>query len=335
MEDILCDISAFRFHRTPPQVLMLCPPYPDRATDNNRAGFRSHILTHEILGTPVHLLATDRKRRLNNVSTVSHLVTNELPFGCIQQTDLGISTASPLYSLFNLASHVDENHLVMAMYEFCGTFSIFRPSPVAEALLDSINSSELLPRSFGWRRVKSSSGRKTDLWRREPLIELGELGQFADAMKSERGGRRFARAAKRVTGVTASPFEVQASMLFSTQRCKGGEGFSGFVNNERIPLSTSARRIYGKSTCCSTFPTAQARLSSNAREKWSTTTMIRRFRIPTGRPRFNKWALLSCRLLIGRYPIGQTLIRCAGWLQGKSESRIEAKTLKRFVARST
>ena len=38
-------------------------------------------------------------------------------------------------------------------------------------------------------------------------------------------------------------------MLFSTQRCKGGEGFSGFVNNERIPLSTSARRIYGKSTC--------------------------------------------------------------------------------------
>lgn len=191
MEDILCDISAFRFHRTPPQVLMLCPPYPDRSTDNNRAGFRSHILTHEILGTPVHLLATDRKRRLNNVSTVSHLVTNELPFGCIQQTDLGISTASPLYSLFNLVSHVDENHLVMAMYEFCGTFSIFRPSPVVEALLDSINSSELLPRSFGWRRVKSSSGRKTDLWRREPLIELGELGQFADAMKSERGGAAF------------------------------------------------------------------------------------------------------------------------------------------------
>ena len=67
--------------------------------------------------------------------------------------------------------------------------------------------------------------------------------------KSERGGRRFARAAKRVTGVTASPFEVQASMLFSTQRCKGGEGFSGLANNERIPLSASARRIYGKSTC--------------------------------------------------------------------------------------
>ena len=110
---------------------MLCPPYPDRATDNNRAGFRNHILTHEILGTPIHLLATDRKRRLNNVSTVSHLVTNELPFGCIQQTDLGISTASPLYSLFNLASHVDENHLVMAMYEFCGTFSIFGSSVVS------------------------------------------------------------------------------------------------------------------------------------------------------------------------------------------------------------
>lgn len=81
MEDILCDISAFRFHRTPPQVLMLCPPYPDRATDNNRAGFRNHILTHEILGIPVHLLATDRKRRLNNVSTVSHLVQTSCHLG--------------------------------------------------------------------------------------------------------------------------------------------------------------------------------------------------------------------------------------------------------------
>lgn len=170
MEDILCDISAFRFHRTPPQVLMLCPPYPDRATDNNRAGFRNHILTHEILGTPVHLLATDRKRRLNNVSTVSHLVTNELPFGCIQQTDLGISTASPLYSLFNLASHVDENHLVMAMYEFCGTFSIFRPSPVVEALLDSTDSSELLPRSSGGGESKALREERPTFGGANPLL---------------------------------------------------------------------------------------------------------------------------------------------------------------------
>lgn len=249
MEEVLCDISAFRFHRTPPQILMLCPPYPDRACDKNRAGFKSHVLTREVIGKPVHILATDRKHRLNNTSMVSHLVTNDLPSGCIQETDLGISTASPLYSLFNLAQHVHENHLVMAMYEFCGTFSVFRPSPIIEALLDEIDSSDSLPRSFGWQRVKNHAGEKTNLWRREPLVELGELRRFATEMKSARGGRRFAHAAKRVTGIAASPFEVQASMLFSTPRSKGGEGFSGFVNNEKIPLSKNAQRICGKRAC--------------------------------------------------------------------------------------
>lgn len=228
---------------------MLCPPYPDRACDRNRAEFRSHVLTQEVLGDPVHLLARDRKRRLNNSSTVSHLVTNELPSGCIQETGLDISTASPLYTLFNLAGHISEVHLAMAMYEFCGTFSVFRPSPRVETLLDRIDCSELIPPSFGWQRVKSPSGRKTDLWRREPLVEINELQRFANDMKGARGGRRFAQAAKCVTGITASPFEVQASMLFSLPRSKGGEGFSSFANNERIPLSRNARRICSKTAC--------------------------------------------------------------------------------------
>lgn len=245
----MCDISAFHFHRTPPQILMLCPPYPDRACDRNRAGFKNHVLTQEVLGGPVHLLTRDRKHRLNNLSTVSHFVTNELPSGCIQETGLGILTTSPLYSLFSLAGHTSEVHLAMAMYEFCGTFSVFRPSPLIEALLDRIDCSELIPRSFGWRRIKSPAGRKTDLWKREPLVEINELQRFAVKMKSARGGRRFARAVKYVTGITASPFEAQASMLFALPRSKGGEGFPNFANNEKIPLSRNARRICSKTAC--------------------------------------------------------------------------------------
>lgn len=228
---------------------MLCPPYPDRACDRNRTKFKSHVLTQEVLGDPVHLLVRDRKRRLSNSSTVSHLVTNELPSECIQETGLAISTASPLYSLLNLAGHISEIHLAMAMYEFCGTFSVFRPSPLVESLLDRIDCSKLIPPSFGWQRVKSPAGRKTDLWKREPLVEINELRRFAVEMKGARNGRRFARAAKCVTGITASPFEAQASMLLSLPRSKGGEGFSNFANNERIPLSRNARRICCKTAC--------------------------------------------------------------------------------------
>ena len=228
---------------------MLFPPYPDRACDRNRIGFNSHVLTQEVLGGPVHLLACDRKHRLNNSSTISHLVTNELPPGCMQETGLGISTTSPLYTLLNLAGHASDVHLAMAMYEFCGTFSVFQPSPLVETLLDQIDCTELIPRSFGWQRVKSPTGKKTNLWKREPLVEINELQRFAVQMKSARGGRRFARAAKYVTGITASPFEAQASMLLSLPRSKGGEGFSNFVNNERIPLSKNARRICSKTAC--------------------------------------------------------------------------------------
>ena len=167
----------------------------------------------------------------------------------MQETGLGISTTSPLYTLLNLAGHASDVHLAMAMYEFCGTFSVFQPSPLVETLLDQIDCTELIPRSFGWQRVKSPTGKKTNLWKREPLVEINELQRFAVQMKSARGGRRFARAAKYVTGITASPFEAQASMLLSLPRSKGGEGFSNFVNNERIPLSKNARRICSKTAC--------------------------------------------------------------------------------------
>lgn len=249
MEEIFCDISAFRIHRTPPQVLMLCPRFPLAQADPKRRIFKNHVVSKEIAGLPIHLLATSRRSRIANTCAVSHLATHELPFGCIQDTDLGIRLTSPLYTLFQLAHHMQEDQLLLAMYEFCGTFSVFKPTPVVEQLLDDIENDISLPRDFGWTRVVNQRGQKTDLWKRAPLVDIAELQRFACDMKSERGGRRFERAARRVTGITASPFEVQASILFSTPRDKGGEGFPRFVNNEEIPLSREARRIFGKTRC--------------------------------------------------------------------------------------
>ena len=51
-----------------------------------------------------------------------------------------------------------------------------------------------------------------------------------------------------MTGQTASPFEVQTSMLVSLPRDEGGMGIN-IANNVRIPLSDAARSLYDK-TCC-------------------------------------------------------------------------------------
>ena len=51
-----------------------------------------------------------------------------------------------------------------------------------------------------------------------------------------------------MTGQTASPFEVQTSMLVSLPRDEGGMGIN-IANNVRILLSDAARSLYYK-TCC-------------------------------------------------------------------------------------
>ena len=48
-----------------------------------------------------------------------------------------------------------------------------------------------------------------------------------------------------MTGQTASPFEVQTSMLVSLPRDEGGMGID-ITNNARIPLSEAARRCMTK-----------------------------------------------------------------------------------------
>lgn len=248
MEETLCDISAFNLHRTPPQVLALMPTVPAAQTDKTGSRLKRHPLVQHVVGPTIHLMVTDRRKRSSAKCIQSHLASTELPFGCVQTTDLGINVTSPLFTLLQLAQHLSEEHLAMAMYEFCGTFSVFKPSTEIEDLLASAQQAGTLPAN-SWRRVTGQDGKPTSLWQRSPLISLDELRQFAVATKGMRGNRRFAKAAKTVTGATASPFEAQTSILLAQSRRKGGEGFPAFTNNQRIALSPAASMLANRSTC--------------------------------------------------------------------------------------
>lgn len=60
-KDILFGLSSFRLHRIPYQVLMLCPPIPPLWDNVRDPLLPKHPVMHEILGSPLNVLVTNRK----------------------------------------------------------------------------------------------------------------------------------------------------------------------------------------------------------------------------------------------------------------------------------
>ena len=172
---------------------------------------------------------------------------------------------------------------VLAMYELCGWFSVFEPTPAAEMQLkmaaeENRNSGTLDLSELGegedevpWKRVyaratvkapdnegqtnKREDGREvtklkgTSLWMRKPLIELSDLHRFADKVKSQMWGKQFYDAAQQVIGIAASPLEVAGVMLLSRSRRLGGAGFRYVYLNDLTPLSVATQSIAGQKVC--------------------------------------------------------------------------------------
>ena len=206
------------------------------------------MLIREIVAFPIHVLVSERTKRAGSKTLKYHLVSGELPFGSIWETEHEFSVASPLFTLYQLAATLSKTQLAMAMYEMCGTFTTFKPSPVIEDLLEAARAHGCLPTS-NWRRVTDNSSRPSSLWKRPPLIDIDELVQFAANLKGRRHSLKFQQAVELVTGITASPFEAQLSLLLATPRKEGGEGLRCFENNKQISLSFKAARIADQRSC--------------------------------------------------------------------------------------
>lgn len=115
--------------------------------------------------------------------------------------------------------------LVLAMYELCGWFSVFKPSPAVDMALEQAKSEEEQYTTESlfeldetqdeapWKRVyarasqkdsendqsgqqndgsgNKANGKGTSLWMRKPLIEIEELHRFAAKVKGEMWGKQF------------------------------------------------------------------------------------------------------------------------------------------------
>lgn len=199
------------------------------------------------------------------------------------ETAMSFRVTNPLATLFTMARFVSPTDLVLAMYEFCGWFSVFEPTAAAEAELskaddaaqdsttESLFELDESQDEAQWKRVyarvktkeqvnaKGPNGQKktkevtklkgTSLWMRKPLIELNELHEYARKMKSRKWGTKFYNAAQLVTGIAASPLEVAGIILLSLPRSRGGAGFRNVYVNDFTPLTASAQSIAGQKVC--------------------------------------------------------------------------------------
>lgn len=248
MDLTLCGTSAFRFHRTPPQVLAFYPPLKTDHPDANHRVIANSPTSTELLRLPLQRLVFDQNHRHNSNLYNTRLIAHELPHGSIQETDFGFSVTSPAATLLTMAGHVSRIHLLMAAYELCGSFTVFNPCKRVELDLEAAYEQGFLRPGEGWRRVENVDGMGTSLWSRQPALTPEGLVQFCEQASGLQGIKDLRWVASNLTGVTASPFEAQTSMLLGLPRRLGGEGLE-LKNNQRIQLSPAARTIYPYNSC--------------------------------------------------------------------------------------
>ena len=280
MDEIVCANTAFRYWRCPPQVRNLYPHLPN-SEDGWRALSQSPFVV-DVLKTPIITAASTRsnlhsetRRTIRWNSAYTEKVSID--------TGMGFSVTDPLNTLFTMTRSVSSCDLVLAMYEFCGWFSVFKPSPAVDIALEQTKSEEEqytteslfeldeTQDEIPWKRVharahqkdskndqseqqdngsgNTASGKGTSLWMRKPLIEIEELHRFAAKVKGEMWGKKFYEAARQVMGIAASPLEVAGIMLLSHPRRAGGAEFKNIFVNDLTPLSNSARKIDAPISC--------------------------------------------------------------------------------------
>lgn len=247
MELSLFGPTAYQYYRIPPQYLGLYPSVLPDMKDPNCRILQGSPLIEDFFTTPLHRTVNNKSQRGSRKLFVSHLITHEAPSGAFWQTDHGFEVTSPEFTLLNLATMTKPFELLMATYELCGAFAVFKPCDRAQMQFEEALRLKLIDKDQGWKRAISTSGSPTDLWKRDPLIDSTDMKTFMVKSAGMRGVKRLRWAISRMSGVTASPFEAQASMLLSLPRNEGGWSID-IKNNVRIPLLGDAIKLHD-ATC--------------------------------------------------------------------------------------
>lgn len=249
MKQALCSISAFRYYRIPPQFIPLLANLDVSSNIGKQKKLSQKGLVQLCLKTPLHFIREDHRRGRSTTNVVKHYWKGKfLRESIVEKPAAGLIT-SPEFTLFTLAKSVSLIRLIMAMYEMCGNFAVFKPDARLEQALASRELNKGKGDVLSWRRVvNKSSGKASNLWMRKPLVTLESLQKFADKTAHHHGNKQFKRALSCVTGICSSPFEVQASMLLGLPRFLGGEALP-LKNNFLLEFEGDSRTLSRHERC--------------------------------------------------------------------------------------
>lgn len=178
MKDLLCDISAFRYWRLPPQVRALCPPLPRPEEDRQRYDLARNPTAAVVLGFPLYTLVRTRNKRTCPASIRQRLFLGELPRESVLETEHGFLITSPLLTAFIMSRHLTDLQLLLVLAEMCGLFAVCALPAALEAELTRAIDSGAISTTFGWVRCPSEDGTASNLWRRDALVLGGDLDRF-------------------------------------------------------------------------------------------------------------------------------------------------------------
>ena len=138
MHEWFCGRTAFHCHRTPPQLKCLMPLFPDIGYPKQKLALKRQYndacgWKNVLCPLPLDTIVSEPDFRRKGAVIQPHLWSGEPPSPSFyDDPDLGISYASPQFTLLTMATQLSVVQLAMAMYEMCGSFAVFQPDGPAD-----------------------------------------------------------------------------------------------------------------------------------------------------------------------------------------------------------
>lgn len=295
---IICGMSAWHYHATPPilrdteipavraQELaaagslrlpkeVLTPRKNARRVD---ALVSSRILTDlKGIPLPIHVMVDRRIRRRNSALVHLHVMGQHLRASDVLPLGNGLGVLTPQAALRLIAGTLGYAQTLMRAFEACGIYALEPDTQTLALAATQLEQSGVLSREAAqkmqpitaywdsngkrvaftdasgndlpWVPCYNSSGKRTKMWKRPPLLNSDDLREYMQSIWPLRHSRAEVTAkivAEEVHDGAGSPLESQAAILMFSADRYGGAGWPWPKFNKTIPFAGGAVKLGNK-----------------------------------------------------------------------------------------
>ncbi|MDO4399786.1 MAG: hypothetical protein Q4D27_02415 [Coriobacteriia bacterium] len=175
----------------------------------------AHFLL-EHAGHPIHALAPERSMATHTKKLVTHVFSQDIPYGSFLDIGHGICICAPQYVFLRLGAERDFIDLIRIGMELCGTYSRWK-----------------LPSAMHAPNAAEEQGCTFDV---PPVMQARHMRLFLDRMAGHRGAVGARKAAKHVLDGSASPMETAVYLMLCLPKHYGGYGLPKPLLNPKLTI---------------------------------------------------------------------------------------------------